>query len=366
MTSFKNSLYLLLIILAFSCKNKDAHEHDSPSQTQDTIHNTVFHEVSASFETERVSADPEADAADDPAVWYNQKNPMESLILGSDKTKGLDVFDMNGKRLKTFEVGRINNVDVRQNLPGGMDLVGGSNRTTNSLDFWTITDGVASMAYIGAIPTSLPDVYGFCLYHDAQNAKTYAFINSKTGRVEQWDLEWNATQINGKMVRELNLGRQVEGMLADDDQNRLYVGVEDAGVYVFDASPAGSLESRFMQNSSSENEQIAYDVEGITMYPTGKDAGFIIVSSQGNNSYAVFDRMGDNPYIGSFKVVDGAVDGAEETDGIDIHPGAFGSAFPRGFFICQDGFNYDDGQKVAQNFKVVDWREIEVAFGVKK
>ena len=68
-----------------------------------------------------------------------------------------------------------------------------------------------------------------------------------------------------------------------------------------------------------------------------------------------------------FAVGNGSVcDGTEETDGIDIYSGAVTQQYPQGIFLAQDGFNYDDkGEKISQNFKLVDWRKIETAMQLK-
>ena len=84
-----------------------------------------------------------------------------------------------------------------------------------------------------------------------------------------------------------------------------------------------------------------------------------MLSSQGNFSYAVFDRAGDNAFLGSFKIVDGSgMDGVEETDGLEVIAGNFGPDFPEGMLVVQDGFNYDDQTLRPQNFKLIDWREV--------
>jgi hypothetical protein len=57
-----------------------------------------------------------------------------------------------------------------------------------------------------------------------------------------------------------------------------------------------------------------------------------VVSSQGNNSYALFRREGDNAYVGSFAVIaDGAsgIDGISETDGLDVTSASLGAGLER-------------------------------------
>ena len=76
----------------------------------------IFSEVSASEivvypknETEPVFSS--GDAADDPAFWYNQKDPLKSVIFGTDKKAGLHSFSLSGKRIQFISSGKINNID---------------------------------------------------------------------------------------------------------------------------------------------------------------------------------------------------------------------------------------------------------------
>lgn len=67
-----------------------------------------------------------------------------------------------------------------------------------------------------------------------------------------------------------------------------------------------------------------------------------MLSSQGNDTYAVFDRQGDHAYRGSFAVVaDPArgIDGISETDGLDVNSGNLGPGFEHGAMVAQDGRN---------------------------
>jgi 3-phytase len=84
-----------------------------------------------------------------------------------------------------------------------------------------------------------------------------------------------------------------------------------------------------------------------------------VVSSQGNNSYALFRREGDNAYVGSFAVIaDGAsgIDGISETDGLDVTSASLGAGLEGGAFVAQDGRNVSPPEN--QNFKLVPWSAI--------
>ena len=56
---------------------------------------------------------------------------------------------------------------------------------------------------------------------------------------------------------------------------------------------------------------------------------------------------------------EGAVDGAEETDGIDLVAAPVGADYPAGLLVVQDGYNYDAaGARINQNFKLVSWADV--------
>jgi 3-phytase len=152
-------------------------------------------------------------------------------------------------------------------------------------------------------------------------------------------------------------------MVADDAAGVLFVGVEDEGIYSFDARPEGSLESKLLAESTADNPAIAYDVEGLALFAPNDSTGYLVASSQGNRSYALFDRSAPHAYVGSFTVEEGTVDGTYETDGIEVSAHAF-PGFPDGLFVAQDGANTDGHAARPQNFKLVSWEEIAKALNL--
>lgn len=321
-----------------------------------------------SFETEAVNAEESLDAADDPAIWVNPENPAQSILIGSNKKGGLHLYGMDGAELGYFPVGNINNVDVLPEFQLGDEtviLVGGSNRSDQSLDLFRLDPETLELIDISAEPmkvdtAEMDDVYGFCFYQDPENQRSYAFMNAKNGRVQQFEL--TATEegkVSARKVRDILFDSQVEGMVADPLYHVLYVGEEDAGVWKVSARPDEGGEKVLLAESTEDNPNISFDVEGLTIYPKGEE-GYLIASSQGNFSYAVFDRLPPHRYLTSFTLKEGIdIDGVEETDGIEAVSSPLGDQFPMGVFIAQDGFNHDGDSLRAQNFKIVDWREID-------
>ncbi len=324
--------------------------------------------VTPEAETKTIRAGSEEDAADDPAVWVHPADPAQSLIIGSNKRGGIAAYTLEGQEMAYYPVGNINNVDVVYGVAIGkqkIDLLGGSNRTKQSIDLFAIDPNTRQLAPIGVRPflvdtALMDDIYGFCFYQNPKTLITYVLVNAKNGRLEQYEIvAVNGGQLDLKLVRTLKFDSQVEGMVADHARGHLYVGEEDRGVWKLSAEPTGSSERHLLAMSDESNPNISYDIEGLDLYMQG-DTGYLIVSSQGNFSFAVFDRQGDNPYRLSFKIVEaGSVDGVEETDGIAIVSKSLGDKYPKGLLVTQDGFNTDGKQTQPQNFKLISWAKIE-------
>lgn len=350
--------YLVLIcftgLLIFaSCKN------------QKTTEAIPLQKVSAIAQT--TSVPDSDDAADDPAIWINYDAPEESLIIGSNKQRGLHVYDLSGNEVFSNEAGKINNIDVRYGFKmadgSRIDIVAGSNRSFNSISVFKIgTDGRLQDIASGILKSELNGVYGFCLYKDLKEDKIYAFVNGKSGRVEQWHLFASSeNKVDGSIVRTFKINSQPEGCVCDDEMGVLYLGEENKGIWKFEASPLGGSSGKLIADFSNKN--LKPDIEGLALYYAEAGNGYLIASSQGNNTFAVFERKGANNYIGSFEVVNGnGIDGISNTDGIDVTNVGLGTQFPDGLFIAQDGFHVENGRKMNQNFKLISWKSIASHF----
>ncbi len=84
----------------------------------------------------------------------------------------------------------------------------------------------------------------------------------------------------------------------------------------------------------------------------------MIASNQGEDNYAVYRREGKNEYLGKFAVVansEAGIDGASETDGLDIVSACSASSFRSGLLVVQDGRNLMPAERM--NFKYVSWKD---------
>ena len=339
----------LLPFMAAGCTPAEVRPAFSPAPTAS---------VQARGETAAV-ATAHADAADDPAIWRNPADPAASLIVGTDKTAGLYVYDLSGKVQSFLDAGRVNNVDLRDMGPSGI-IVAASDRIDKlnpKLALFRLDPATRTLTPLGKVAVGTGEAYGVCLYRDGE--KLTAFNVIKDGTINQVELDLTGAAPAGRIVRTMKLATQSEGCVVDERTHRLYVAEEDVGLYRFGARATDPVEP--VKIASADGYQIVADTEGVTLAAEGSgNGGYLLVSSQGDNAYAVY-RLADDAYLGRFRIGAGAFGATEETDGIDIAAGDFGPNYPGGLFIAQDGVNPPN----AQNFKLVAWADIKAALGLQ-
>lgn len=319
----------------------------------DTQSNGEMVTVEARAETTPVHHDE--DAADDPAIWVNEVTPSNSLILGTDKQGGLQIFDLYGTEISYLAVGRLNNVDLRLNpYDDSNTIVVASQRDPSRLVIFLLVHDQAAVNFEVAHEVELPEPYGICA--SVLDHKYYAVLNDKNGTFHQYEI---TPTYKLKLVRNWTTDTQPEGCVVDDDARKLYIGEEEVGIWSLSAQPQDPPE--LVSVAKVGENQLAADIEGLTLYH-GKSRTYLIASSQGNSSYAVFDTA-DYTYQGSFRVDESnRFDGTSDTDGIAASTLAV-RGMEEGFMVVQD----DDNTKprAHQNFKIISWTDIRTNLGLK-
>lgn len=311
------------------------------------------------------------DAADDPVIWADPDNPANSKMIGTDKKSGLYVYDMSGKEIQYLPDGKMNNVDLR----GGFSLNGqivtivtASDRTNDAIAIYVLdpTNGTLSNVANGIQPTDLEDPYGLCMYSSPNTGGTYVFINGDETRKRQWELiDAGNGKVDAVFVRELEFDSQTEGCVADDANGTLYVGEEDVGIWKLGADPSGGS-AKTMVHLIEDDPYLTDDVEGLSIYNLDQGGGYLVVSSQGDDTYAFYDLESDE-YKGSVAIVangTNGIDGASETDGLDVSSANLGPGYEHGAIVVQDGRNVMPTEN--QNFKYVPWDDVADALGLEK
>jgi 3-phytase len=328
-------------------------------------------QVLATVETEPMRG--MGDAADDPAIWIDPVDPANSVIIGTDKKNGLGVYGLDGAKLSFRDDGRMNNVDIRQGVQFGgqtYDVVVASNRTTKTLDIYSFDGATRTLKpLMPQVASGFGDPYGLCLYHSAKTGALDVFMNDSSGLVGQWRVSSEGGAFKAQQLRTFMVGAkdsQAEGCAADDKQGLLFVAEEDVGLYAYDAEDPTQPRITI---DKVDGGRLTADAEGVAVVYEGEQGGYVIVSSQGSNSYNVYDRFPPFAFRGAFVIAEGisaagaAIDAVEDTDGIDVTSSSLGAAFPGGVFIAQDGVNFEGPEKkqVPQNFKLVPWPAIRDA-----
>jgi 3-phytase len=310
--------------------------------------------VQAQAETTPVAQ--RGDSADDPALWIDPLDHSRSRVLITDKKQGLLSYDLQGRQQQFLDVGRVNNVDLRQQvlLDGRrVDLAVATQRDENTLVVFEI-DAEGKLRDAGHIPTGQKDIYGICLYQPPKGGLE-VFVNDKKGTYAQYAIGVVGGVYTGTELRRFSMMGLAEGCVVDDRRQRLFIAEEDHGIWTLAADAALADQPHPVL---PVGQHLTADVEGLALYH-GRQASYLIASSQGDSSFAVLDAEPPFAYRGSFRIginADAGIDGVSDTDGVEATAFDLGGAYRDGMLIVQDGYNLLPDR--AQNAKFIDWREV--------
>lgn len=315
--------------------------------------------IAADFETQIMAS--VGDSADDPAIFVDPNGG--GFIGATDKQAGLYIYTLEGEQREFMPIGTLNNVDLRSGVAWkGTDyvLLAASNDETNEIVFVTYDPKTDDFSRPEPAAISVGDFspYGICMGRSA-NDGIYIGLTSKAGLYQQYIVSLSGPELTARKVRDLSTGTKTEGCVFDDRTSQLYIAEETGALYQYPAAPTVKDEPIILMQAGDYGSKA--DLEGVTLYPEGADGGYLIVSSQGNNSYVTFS-LPDHTFAGRVTIVDGVVDGVTTTDGIDVTAKAT-SQFPEGFLVVQDDEdNSSPSQRdKRQNLKVIDWRTVQTA-----
>ena len=353
--------------------------------------------------------------ADDPAIYIHPENPEQSFVITTFKNGGLRVYDLAGEEIQSItpEDIRYNNVDIAYGVEyqsqiagetATVDLAIASDRENDTLAILAIDPNVGAHTNVRAfretplrdvtsvnIPKSIFGVddgeataYGLATYTSPVDGRTYVFVSQSDGnKIAQLELQTglgaaDEFTVNAEVVRTFEVpvpegedtaDYQVEGMVVDRETGYLYVGQEQFGIWKYAAEPNGSNEGKIVDTVRDirEDSPLTADIEGLTIYYGEDGNGYLLASSQGDNTFAIYDRADSNSYLGSF-----AVEGVSESDGADVTNIPLGEDYPAGLLVVQDGSNEpavvfgdpEDGeiQNFNTNFKYVSLADFADVF----
>jgi 3-phytase len=284
---------------------------------------------------------------DDPAIWYNSKNPSLSLILGTDKgdsTGGIFVFNLDGKidaERSIYNLSRPNNIDIEYGFQingATVDIAAFTERGKDRIRVISLPD--CKFIDNGGIPVfeddSLRSPMGIALYKN-KKGEIFAFVGRKTGPVEgyiyQYHLISSGENVTAQKVRSFGKfsgKKEIEAIAVDNELGYVYYCDENEGIrkYYADADKGNEELALFGTTGFTD------DQEGISIFNSGKGKGFIIVSDQQANQFQLFKREGakNNPH--DHQLVRIVKAQTNESDGSDILNKPLNKNFPNGIFVA--------------------------------
>lgn len=184
---------------------------------------------------------------------------------------------------------------------------------------------------------------------------------------------------------------QLEGVAVDQSSGVLYAAQEDVGLWRLQLPLGSGSQPQLIDRVrdfgihdvyDSETEEcepvdpnprgyggnlLTADAEGVDIYYGPGATGYVLVSSQGDDTFAIYRRQGTNKAVGSFRVT--GVDGADDingSDGLAVTNRPVGG-YRQGLLVTHDepetGADVDD-ERDATNFSYVSWDDIARAMSL--
>ena len=354
--------------------------------------------------------------ADDPAFWVHPSDPAKSLVIGTVKEAGVDVYRPDGSLVQSVPIpsgSRYNNIEVLYDIDlGGVtrDLAVLSDRGTDKLHVFAINGSSASAPLSEVTASSAPLVFGGSRKINSKTAYGLAgWRNRATGKAEVFVTQENTTNLAKLVLTDAGGGKvsyqkvaslslpdrftlpngttwkpcfnprhpdwvaHAEGMVVDPDTGTLWADQEIVGLWKMSTDLTNPVLvhklTRFGQkytvvngrckiDSTSPSYGESYlpgDLEGIGLYRAGTTSnGYLLISNQQKSIFTVFSRNGSS-YLGTLAIGGGAFDAVEATDGLDVINVNMGPKYPQGMLVTQDGKDAPEG---GTNFKFTPWQSV--------
>ncbi len=290
--------------------------------------------------------------SEDPAIWINRGNPAESLVFATDKNKdgALYAFDLSGKAVdeKTVRgLARPNNVDIAYSfvLNGQtIDIAVVTERLENRLRVYRLPDMTAIDN--GGIPVFEEEEHnapmGIALYRRPSDGSMYAVVSRKKGPTEgtylwQYLFEDSGNgYVSARKVREFGTWsgfQEIEAVAVDNELGFVYYSDEGVGIRKYHADPDAPNASGELALFATDG--FREDHEGIAVWKTGLDEGYIIVSDQAAGKLRIYDRQAEENSSGRIhRFIAEIRTSATETDGIDVNAFLVTEKFPEGLLVA--------------------------------
>ncbi|RZJ89052.1 MAG: phytase [Chryseobacterium sp.] len=225
---------------------------------------------------------------DDPAIWVNPDDHTKSLVIGTDKEKPVD--------------------------NGGIPV------------------------FVGETAPEFRDLMGISMYKNAQG-KIYAIVGRKTGPNDggylwQYQLSDDGTgHVKADLVRKFGKysgKKEIEAIAVDNELGYVYYCDEQFGIRKYYADPARGNDELSLFGQGD----FVVDNEGIAIYKTIGNQGYILVSDQGARQLKVYNRTGKSGAPNEHPLITTIKYSANQTDGIDVVSVPLNGDFKHGLLVA--------------------------------
>ena len=291
---------------------------------------------------------------DDPAIWINSQDASQSIIIGTDKDTngGLYAFNLDGKIInKVLGLKRPNNVDIEYGfeLNGQKtDIAATTERETNKVKLYSLPDlkEVGEFSVFDGETERGP--MGISMYKNPKTGEIFAIVGRKSGPNDGYLWQYKLIEKDGKITGEVirKFGKysglkEIESITVDDEMGYIYYSDEMFGVHQYYADPEKGNEELAVFGKGD----FTSDVEGISIYSTSVNTGYILVSNQQKDTFNVYLR--ENPMKGRIAEIPVST---KESDGSEVTNVNLGPKFPKGVFVAMSN---------GKVFHLYDWRMLE-------
>lgn len=300
-------------------------------------------EVTATAETPGVF-DDEAGGngdADDPAIWVNHRDKSRSIVIGTAKNAGLNVYDLKGRIVQSLpapaapgpddESGRFNNVDIVHGFKLGnrtVDLAITSDRGRDQIRSYAIDSRTGRLSDVTSpkIPLAFSadqaqvndqaTVYGLTTFTDRRGDSYAVGTRRHTTEVGLFKLIAAKDGVTYRRVDTMAFpdsfrlpdgttwspcgdpgeGPQLEGVVVDEATGTLYAAQEDVGLWrVTLGRGTFATKPRSVERTQEFGAPATYDEASEECVATGPNPGFggrIAADTEGLTIYETGRRSG--------------------------------------------------------------------------
>lgn len=306
------------------------------------------------------------------AIWINQSDKSQSLILGLDdqaKSGSLTAFDVEGKVVqRVAEVNAGKAIDIESDFAFGdqqVDIAVVAEQGSSRLRIFTINAKTGTLTDVSGtteLPAESKGPVAVGLYKRPSDGAVFAIVapakGDKTKFLSQFRLVANGERVDATLVRLFGLTSgaspsleiSVAGISVDDELGYVYYSEPEKGIRKYWANPdheSAEKELAFFGQAGFTNSW-----QGISLLPTGPGQGYLLCVEQigSASEFHVYSRSGsankphDHRELGKVRTL------ADESISVAVSGENFNEDLPQGIVIMSN--------QQGRNFYIFDRRAI--------